>query len=408
MFSKTCVQSLIDTDFYKLTMQQGYLHQIPNAEAVWEFRCRSQEDLVPYVGQIREQLEALKDLYVTEDQLHYLHSCAPYLREDYLAFLRLFRFNMNSLDVGVKDNQLAIRVHGPQLHISPFEIPVLATVSEIRNKMRYPQIDEDMIYRSTARKIQQLERLGDSVDLDDFIFFDFGTRRRLSYRSQYIVADMLKNALPKQFQGTSNPHIARELKLPCVGTMAHEWLQTHQGLNYRLVDSQNAALENWVKEYRGDLGVALTDVIGVDAFCADLDRYFAKLYDGFRHDSGDPIVWGEKIIRRLEELRVDPSQKTLVFSDSLDFERAVHIYKYFKGRVKTSFGIGTWLMGDFDVNEPINVVMKMISLNGQPVAKISDSPGKTMCQDRAFLTYLMDVFHVKNDVRQQILANLKD
>lgn len=183
------------------------------------------------------------------------------------------------------------------------------------------------------------------------------------------------------------------------------FFQTHQGLNYRLVDSQKAALENWVREYRGDLGVALTDVIGVDAFCRDLDRYFAKLYDGFRHDSGDPLVWGEKIIARLEELRVDPTRKMLVFSDGLDFTRAVQIYKHFKGRIQTSFGIGTWLMADFEVNKPLNVVMKMVSLGGQPVAKISDSPGKTMCHDRAFLTYLMDVFAVDAGVREHVLLH---
>ena len=403
MSDTLCVQSLTDTDFYKLTMQQAYLHQLPNAEGVWEFRCRTNEDLTPYVAQIREQLAALADLRVTENQLDYLRSRAPYLKDDYLAFLRLFRFNMAQLDVSIDKGCLAIKVKGPQLHVSPFEIPVMATVSEIRNKMRYPEVDEAQIRNSTQHKIEQLTRLGDDVDLTGFRFFDFGTRRRFSYRAQYIVTDMLKQALPQQFGGTSNPHLAQELQLPFLGTMAHEWLQTHQGLNYRLVDSQKAALENWVREYRGDLGVALTDVIGVDAFCRDLDRYFAKLYDGFRHDSGDPLVWGEKIIARLEELRVDPTRKMLVFSDGLDFTRAVQIYKHFKGRIQTSFGIGTWLMADFEVNKPLNVVMKMVSLGGQPVAKISDSPGKTMCHDRAFLTYLMDVFAVDAGVREQVL-----
>jgi nicotinate phosphoribosyltransferase len=198
--------------------------------------------------------------------------------------------------------------------------------------------------------------------------------------------------------------LALELNLRCQGTMAHEWLQSHQAMNYRLVDSQKMALENWVKEYRGDLGVALTDVIGVDAFCRDLDRYLAKLYDGFRHDSGDPIVWGEKIIQRLEALDVDPQYKRLVFSDALDFDRAVKIYRHFRGRINTSFGIGTWLMGDMFVNEPINIVMKLTQLNGQPVAKISDTPGKTMCDDENFLRYLMQVFKVDEASQAKVLA----
>ncbi len=186
-----CVQSLIDTDFYKLTMQQAYLHQLPNAEGVWEFRCRTDEDLTPYAAEIREQLDALADLRVTEDQLTYLRSRAPYLKDDYLAFLRLFRFNMAQLNVSIDQGSLAIKVQGPQLHVSPFEIPVMATVSEIRNKVRYPDVDEEQIRKSTRHKIQQLEQFGDSVDLSDFRFFDFGTRRRFSYRAQYIVSDML-------------------------------------------------------------------------------------------------------------------------------------------------------------------------------------------------------------------------
>ena len=184
MFGKTCVQSLIDTDFYKLTMQQAYLHQIPNAESVWEFRCRTDEDLTPYAGKIREQLDALSDLYVTDDQIAYLRNRAPYLKDDYLAFLRLFRFNMTQLEVSINRGVLVIRVHGPQLHVSPFEIPVMATVSEIRNHILYPTLNEEQIRKSTFNKIRQLEQLGDSVDLDDFRFFDFGTRRRFSYHAQ--------------------------------------------------------------------------------------------------------------------------------------------------------------------------------------------------------------------------------
>lgn len=406
MFGRTCVQSLIDTDFYKLTMQQAYLHQLPTAEGVWEFRCRNDEDLSVYVPAIRAELESLAELYVTDDQLAYLRRRAPYLSSDYLQFLKLFRFNPAMLEVGVERGQLMIRARGPQLHISPFEIPVMACVSEIRNRHRYPTVTDEQVRKSTYGKIQQLQQLADQHDLSDFRFTDFGTRRRFSFAAHKQVVEMLKAGLPDHFSGTSNPLLAREFNLPCIGTMAHEWLQTHQGLNYRLVDSQKAALENWVKEYRADLGIALTDIIGVDAFCRDLDRYFAKLYDGFRHDSGDPILWGEKILTRLEQLRVDPTSKTLVFSDGLDFTRAVAIHNHFRGRIRTSFGIGTWLMGDFGVNKPLNIVMKMVSLGGQPVAKISDSPGKTMCRDRNFINYLMEVFAVDASVRAQVLDNL--
>lgn len=403
MFGKTSVQSLLDTDFYKLTMQQAYLHQQPNTQARWTFRCRSNEDLSPYVAPLREEFEALSQLYATEDQLAHLRQHYPFLKPDYLEFLRLFRFNPNFLKVSALDGQLVIEANGPLLHVSPLEIPVLAAISEVRNRHRYPEVDADTIHKSTQGKIRQLEAFGDKVDLSDFLFTDFGTRRRFSFAAQRMVLEQIKSALPQHFAGTSNPHLARELQLRCQGTMGHEWLQSHQALNYRLVDSQKMALENWVKEFRGDLGVALTDVIGVDAFCRDLDRYLAKLYDGFRHDSGDPIIWGEKIIKRLEELDVDPTRKRLVFSDGLNFEKAVQIYSHFRGRINTAFGIGTWLMGDFGVNEPMNIVMKLTRLNGQPVAKISDSPGKTMCDDENFLRYLMQVFQVQGSVQQQVL-----
>ncbi|RCU48751.1 nicotinate phosphoribosyltransferase [Corallincola holothuriorum] len=406
MFGRTSVQSMLDTDFYKLTMGQAYLHQIPGAEAEWEFKCRTDEDLTPYVSLLRAELEGLSELYLTDDQYNYLASNFSFLSPDYLRWLQLFRYDPSLLSLNAVNGQLQVTARGPQLHVSPFEIPLMACLSEIRNRQRYPEVDSDLIRKSTYTKIKQLEALGDKCDLSDFRFADFGTRRRFSFSAQKQVVDMLTQQLPQNFVGTSNPLLAREFGVSCIGTMAHEWFQTHQQLNYRLVDSQRAALDNWVTEYRGDLGVALTDIIGVDSFCNDLDLYFAKLYDGYRHDSGDPILWGDKIIARLEALKVDPSQKTLVFSDGLNFEKAVAIYSHFQGRIKTSFGIGTWLMGDFGVNKPMNMVMKMVRLNGHPVAKISDSPGKTMCRDRSFLEYLMNTFAVDMDVRTKVLANI--
>ena len=244
------------------------------------------------------------------------------------------------------------------------------------------------------------------MDLSDFRFTDFGTRRRFSFAAQQQVLGLLQQHLPQQLVGTSNPLLAQQFGLPAVGTMAHEWLQTHQGLNYPLAATQKAALQNWLREYRGQLSVALTDVIGIDAFCRDLDFQLASQYSGFRQDSGDPRLWGEKLIAHLESLGVDPTHKTLVFSDGLDFSRAVALYHHFRGRVQTSFGIGTWLMADFGVNQPLNMVMKMVRLGNRSVAKISDSPGKTLCRDREFLTNLMEAFAVEASVRHQVLSQV--
>ena len=182
--------------------------------------------------------------------------------------------------------------------------------------------------------------------------------------------------------------------LVAIGTMAHEYLQSYQALDVRLRDFQKASLEDWVQEYRGDLGVALTDVVGMDAFLADFDLYFAKLFDGLRHDSGDPVVWGEKALAHYAKLRIDAHTKRLVFSDGLDLETAFRLYRHFADRTQVGFGIGTNLSNDVGLT-PLNIVMKLVRCNGQPVAKLSDSPGKTLCKDETFLAYLRQVFHVQ-------------
>jgi nicotinate phosphoribosyltransferase len=207
------------------------------------------------------------------------------------------------------------------------------------------------------------------------------------------VVGTLKRVVPMYFKGTSNVLLAKELELVPIGTMAHEYLQTYQALGVRLRDFQKAALEGWVQEYRGDLGVALTDVVGMDAFLADFDLYFAKLFDGLRHDSGDPVVWGEKALAHYTKLRIDAHTKRLVFSDGLDLQTAIRLYRTFADRTQTGFGIGTNLTNDVGFT-PLNIVMKLTGCNGQPVAKLSDSPGKTLCEDQTFLAYLRQVFQI--------------
>jgi nicotinate phosphoribosyltransferase len=197
--------------------------------------------------------------------------------------------------------------------------------------------------------------------------------------------------LPEIFKGTSNVYLARQYGLAAIGTMAHEYLQTFQAVGVQLRNFQKAALEAWVQEYRGDLGIALTDVVGMDAFLADFDLYFAKLFDGLRHDSGDPIEWGEKALSHYEKLRIPALSKRLVFSDGLDLPKALEIWRHFADRVQCGFGIGTHLTNDVGL-APLNIVMKLVECNGQPVAKLSDSPGKTMCTDETFLAYLRQVF----------------
>ncbi|AZF03348.1 MULTISPECIES: nicotinate phosphoribosyltransferase [Pseudomonas] len=393
VFADRIVQNLLDTDFYKLTMMQAVLHNYPNVEVEWEFRCRNSEDLRPYLAEIRYQIERLAELSLSPDQLGFLERIS-FMKPDFLRFLGLFRFNLRYVQTGIENGELFIRLRGPWLHVILFEVPMLAIVSEVRNRYRYQTVILEQAREQLYRKFDWLTANASSDELSELQVADFGTRRRFSYRVQEEVVSVLKHDFPGRFVGTSNVHLAREFDMKPLGTMAHEWIMAHQQLGPRLIDSQIAALDCWVREYRGLLGIALTDCITTDAFLGDFDLYFAKLFDGLRHDSGDPVQWAEKAIAHYHKLGIEPMSKTLVFSDSLTLPKALEIFRALRGRINVSFGIGTNLTCDIPGVEPMSIVLKMTACNGQPVAKISDEAGKTHCTDPNFVAYLRHVFKV--------------
>jgi nicotinate phosphoribosyltransferase len=286
---------------------------------------------------------------------------------------------------------LSIVIKGPWLHTILFEIPVLAIVNEVYFRNTRPQPDFAEGRRRLRAKIALVR---DNPALAGCRIADYGTRRRFSRLWHDEVLITLKNELGDNLAGTSNVMYAARHGLTPLGTMAHEYLQACQALGPRLRDSQTFGFEMWAREYRGDLGIALSDVYGMDAFLRDFDMYFCKLFDGARHDSGDPIVWGERLIEHYERNRVDPRTKTLVFSDSLDFPRVIELYTRFKDRARIAFGVGTNLTNDLGYT-PLQIVIKMVRCNGQPVAKLSDSPEKNLCDDTAYLAYLRQVFEIK-------------
>jgi len=390
------ITSLLDTDLYKLTMMQVAFHKFPSAVVEHEFHCRNKNvDLSVIAQEVREQVDALCELSFTKTELDYLRRRMHFLKRDFIDFLGIFRFDPNQITVRAKEGGLEIKTFGPWWQTILYEIYVLAIVNEVYFRHQTKDMTERQRYDMFEEGHRRLEeKIALVKNVDGFIFTDFGTRRRFSKEWQLEVLNHCKHTIPEKLFGTSNLYLARELDITPIGTMAHEYLQAFQAFENRLVDSQKAALEAWVQEYRGDLGVALTDVIGVDYFLKDFDLYFAKLFDGVRHDSGDPIEWGEKFIAHYEKLKIDPRNKLLVFSDGLNFPKAVNIFNHFKGRINTSFGIGTNLTNDLGL-EPLNIVMKMINCNGKPVAKISDSPGKGMCHDDDYVTYLKKVFDEK-------------
>ncbi|PYE39355.1 nicotinate phosphoribosyltransferase [Psychrobacter fozii] len=396
------ITSLLDNDLYKFTMLQAMLHQFPQTHGVYRFRCRNNQDALYPLADIKEQLErqldSLCELRFLEDELEYLRGLR-FMRSDFVDYLELFKLKRRFITVSIdEEGRLIIDIEGPMIQAMFFEVFVLAIV----NELYFDALSSDIVIEEGQRRLDEkvvllhqyaAEQTKENGDTPPFIVADFGTRRRFSKAWQAHVVQTLHHAEPKIVSGTSNVYLAKKLGMTPIGTMAHEFMQAFQALDVRLRDSQKAALEAWVHEYRGDLGIALTDVVGMDAFLRDFDLYFAKLFDGLRHDSGDPYIWGDKAIAHYEKLKIDPKTKILTFSDGLNLDKAWELHQYFKGRIRTSFGIGTNLTNDMGIT-PINIVLKLVECNGQPVAKLSDSPGKTMINNDTYLAYLRQVFEV--------------
>ena len=389
------ITSLLDTDLYKFTMWQAMLHRFPATQAEYRFHSRrpAAYPLAELQHEVERELDHLCRLRFTADELRWL-GALRFIKSDFVDFLRIFQFQRDFIRVDRDGDELQIVARGPQVHVMGFEIFVLAIVNALYFRRFDAAAAQAEGRRRLAAKIARLQAFAQEPPRrHPFEMFDFGLRRRFSFEWQREVVDTFRRQLRTFFKGTSNVRLAMELGLVPIGTMAHEYLQSFQALGVRLRDSQKAALESWVQEYRGDLGIALTDVIGMDAFLADFDLYFAKLFDGLRHDSGDPVAWGEKALAHYERLRIDPHTKRLVFSDGLDIDTALQLYRHFADRTQLGFGIGTHLTNDMGL-KTLHIVMKLTQVNGQPVAKLSDSPGKTMCDDETFLAYLRQVFGV--------------
>lgn len=387
------INSLMETDLYKFSMGQAIYHQYPDYMTRWNFKCRNQDTFFTHemVEEITAQIKEYCNLRFTEDELQYLRSI-PWMKPSYINFLRLWKprfedFSIQETDEGCR---LSIQTYGTWLNTSMYEIPILAIVNEVYFRMQYNYKDLLVEFKTRAdQKVQDL--ISGKFNLG--VFSEFGERRRLSSEAQEYVVRLLAEKNPEfkdsHFIGTSNVYLARECEVIPVGTMAHEFIQCVGQGNHKHnpAYSNYYMLRSWVDEYQTRNGTALTDCIGTDVFLRDFDLTYATLFSGVRHDSGDPIEWGEKIIAHYKKLGIDPKTKTLLFSDSLNFEKASEIYEHFKGQAKVAFGIGTFIANDTNV-PALNIVCKVIECNGNPVAKLSDTEGKGMCQDKDYIEYL--------------------
>ena len=385
-----CIVSLLDTDLYKFTMGQVMFHKHTNLNGEYLFKCRNKDVkfTTDMCDEINAQIDHLCTLTFTDEELAYLGSLR-FIKPDYVEFLRLWRPLRRYVncylvcDESGNEGELRIEVCGPLFSVSFFEIYLLEIVNEVYFRMKYDYLN----LVQSARERLFVKILGFTRDeLYDFKFAEFGCRRRLSREWQdYAVKELLEldNCV-----GTSNVSLAMKYGCTPIGTYAHEYIQMYQGIpGVQLAYTNKLAMEEWFDEYQGDLGTALTDTLGTDLFLMDFNKLQANCYSGVRHDSGDPIEWGEAIIEHYTKLGIDPRTKTLLFSDSLDFDKAQKIYNHFRGRIKVSFGIGTYLSNDTGTT-PLNIVIKLQYVNGHPVAKLSDDWGKSMCQDDGYLEYL--------------------
>ncbi|MFD2176585.1 nicotinate phosphoribosyltransferase [Veronia pacifica] len=386
------ISSLLDTDAYKLNMQQAIFHHYPDVNVAAEFHCRSKEDLSYLQHRINEEAIALSNLRFSEQEIAFLKKLGHY-QQDYLDYLRQFSLNADQISVRTENEQLAIRIEGKWLDVILWEVPLLAIICELRCNDRYPELTSTQAIEQLKIKISKLTDKADASSLGAFQVVDFGTRRRFSQPVHQAIVEYLNEHCPF-FKGTSNLLLAKTYHLPAVGTQAHEWFQAHQQLTGELADSQQLALHRWLQEYPETLGIALTDCINMDAFLSDFNLYLSNKFVGLRHDSGDPVTWGEKAIDHYQHLGIDPKEKTLVFSDSLTLDKAFKIHEHFMGRVNTSFGIGTQLTCDLPNVDTLNIVLKLVSCNGKPVAKISDEPGKSICKDTGYLEQLRQAFKI--------------
>ena len=385
------LKSLLDTDLYKFTMMQAVWSKFPQTQVEYAFKCRSSSvDLRPFAAEIQSEIEKLATLTFTDEEIAYLRTIR-YLKPAFIDSLRGFTLDATTVSLYTEpiDDAFTLRIKGGWFQTILWEVPLLALINEIYFRHTKPSAPET----HPEGRTRLLEKCKKIKNADTPLrLMEFGTRRRYSRLWQHEVMETLLAKCPEQMLGTSNVALAHAFNVKPLGTMAHEFLQAGQAFA-PVPDAQKFALEAWMQEYRGDLGIALSDIFGMDAFLNDFDLLFTKAFDGARHDSGDPYIWGEKLIAHYEKHGIDPKTKTAVFSDGLDIEQAIALSRHFDSRIRTVFGIGTHLTNDFDF-PALQIVIKMVRCNDRPVIKLSDTPGKTMSEDPTYLAYVRSVFGV--------------
>jgi nicotinate phosphoribosyltransferase len=371
--------SLLDNDFYKFTMQQCVLKLFPRAQARYRFINRGKHSFPQgFAAALRASVDAMRGLKLTVEEKHWLAAACPYLDPVYLDFLQGYCYDPNEVRIVQEGDRVEVSVEGHWYRTILWEVPLLCLISENYYALNGAQREtDDVVTEKTRSKIESYGKLGATIA-------EFGTRRRHSYAVQDLVVAALKK-YGTTFVGSSNVHLAMKHGVKPIGTHAHEWFMYHAAqYGYKMANTM--ALEHWVDVYRGELGIALSDTFTTDEFYEVFDRKFARLFDGVRHDSGDPLRFADKTIRHYEALGIDPRSKTITFSDALNEEKVARIAQHCRGHIGASFGIGTNFSNDVGL-KPMNIVIKMTEAlpagySWTPVVKLSDEPGKHSGDER--------------------------
>nr|CAH7337870.1 Nicotinate phosphoribosyltransferase [Vibrio chagasii] len=400
------VRSLADVDFYTYTMMAVAWEKQPDAIAEYELNIRSADELAPYFSEIQDEIHALEHLEFENSHLQKLSHRAQWLKPSYIDFLRTFKLDpKKQVELRIdENNKLRVRIKGVWHKAMPLEIMILMILKEVRNRNLYPDLSLEMYQENLFKKLKWVEEQVEMRGLDDFKYMEFGTRRRPSYAIQKLSLETQIKMMPKHFVGTSNLHLALELDIPFMGTMAHQYMSAAQVL-HPLATHQKDAMREWDEVFNGRLGVVLPDTISTDVFLKDFGYGEANRYSGSRHDSGCPRSYANKFINHYKNLSIDPKTKRIIFSNSLDFEKSLKLHEEFRKQIQVFSAMGTSLLNMFDGYKnpngeeysPLNAVIKLVRMNGKPVAKFSDDAGKEVCVDPLFSAYLKNQFGLEFD-----------
>ncbi|MBA5630522.1 nicotinate phosphoribosyltransferase [Moheibacter lacus] len=367
-------KSILDNDFYKFTMQYAAVKLYPDTQAKYEFINRGKHEFPEGFGKaLQERIHEMAQLVLTPEEKIYLKFTCPYLNSAYLDFLQGYRYDPAEVQIEQNGSDVSVKIHGYWYRTILWEVPILSLISELYYELTNQERDADeKVVETVKRKAESYQEMGVKVA-------EFGTRRRHSYAVHQLVVDALKDFGGISYVGTSNVHFAMTSGVKPIGTHAHEWFMYH-GARFGFKVANGVSLDRWVNVYHGDLGIALTDTYTTEVFFTQFNKKLAKLFDGVRHDSGDPIEFAEKTIDHYKRMGIDPMHKTIIFSDGLNLEKVKSIAEATKDKIGISFGIGTNLTNDVGL-QPMNIVLKLIAI-AEPdipwtnVVKLSDEKGK--------------------------------